>query len=64
MTDPKYVTATEPLFLEGPGGSVRAHNPGDRVLADHAKAYGWDKQVAGEDTKAAAEARATSAPGA
>ena len=40
---PPYYIATQPLFL-GDQFS-RAHNPGDRVPADHVEAYGWANKV-------------------
>jgi hypothetical protein len=33
--------AAEPLFVAG----VRAHSPGDRVLAEHVDVYGWHDKV-------------------
>jgi hypothetical protein len=47
----KAFVATEPLFIE----TARAHNPGDVVPAENVERYGWQKQVAREGTKAAAE---------
>lgn len=41
---PPYYIATEPLFIGGDPFS-RAHNPGDRVPADHVEQYGWADKV-------------------
>jgi hypothetical protein len=56
----EYVIATAPLFM--PGSRARAHNKGDRVLAEHAKKYGWEPYTVGESTKAAAEVTADVTP--
>ncbi|MFD1547016.1 hypothetical protein [Nonomuraea guangzhouensis] len=41
---PPYYIATEALYLDGSQFN-RAHNPGDRVPADHVEAYGWADKV-------------------
>lgn len=40
---PPYYIATRPLFIGGQFG--RAHNPGDRVPAEHVERYGWHDGV-------------------
>lgn len=41
---PPYYIAVEPLFIDG-NQFNRAHNPGDRVPADHVETYGWADKV-------------------
>lgn len=41
---PPYFIAAEPLFIDG-NQFNRAHNPGDRVPADHVEKYGWADKV-------------------
>jgi hypothetical protein len=42
---PPYWIATAELWIRGPGGNVRAHQPGDRVSNTRVVKYGWQAGV-------------------
>jgi hypothetical protein len=58
---PPYYIAVQPLFIDG-SQFARAHNPGDRVPADHVDAYGWADLVRPPDGYDAAERPADEPP--
>ena len=53
-TATRTVVATQDLLIDG---AVPAFRRGDTVPVEHVERYGWGDLVAGESTKAAAQAR-------
>ncbi|WP_101791030.1 hypothetical protein [Nonomuraea indica] len=50
QTPPPYYIAVEPLYIDDQFS--RAHNPGDRVPADHVDRFGWRDKVRRPDQPA------------
>lgn len=52
---PPYWIATGELWIRGPGGNVRAHNPGDRVSDARVVQHGWQDSVRDPNAAVTAE---------